>query len=377
MVIGPVGPIRWYFRRVQARRRGRYDGAQGVPAPDEAAMFPPGEFRLKQTADRELQKLARRWSLRDGRLKGRYCAKLREVRLLKISLTELEYEQRRLKGAHDDNLNAISLEQKVRRTRRGPEHEWRMNPFGYAMFMCAVMVGEFPLNAIAFRLFGEAEILTYVMTLVLAVALVGSAHVVGILLSLERPSRLQLTLLAICVLAPLGAIGAIALVRQAYVSSLGREGISPGAVTAAFVLINLLIYAIATVLSYLTHDPIAQQIRATATPLQRVKRELKRVQRRQQKLEIRLQYMVASRQKSLQAVMHEAEMLRNEFEELLQEYRMANLEGRTEKTMPPIFKAHPEFSLPLTVQVLDWYCPEVPDLVSTSHVLTSTRPETL
>ncbi|MGH2437759.1 MAG: hypothetical protein ACRDFA_12315 [bacterium] len=376
-MIGPIGPIRWYFRRVQARRRGRYDGAQGVPTAEETTIFPPGEFRLKQTADRELQRLARSWSLRDGRLKGHYCAKLREVRLLKIALTESEYELRRLKGAHDDNLNAIGLEQKVRRTRRGPEHEWRMNPIGYGLFMFAVILGEFPLNAIAFRLFGEAEVLTYVMTLVLAVSLVGSAHVLGILLTLERPSRLQLALLAITVLAPMGAIGAIAVVREAYVESLGREGISPAAVTVAFVLINLLIYAIAAVLSYLTHDPIAQQIRTTETPLKQVKRQLKRLQRRQQKLEIRLQYMVASRQKSLQAVMHEGQMLRNEFEELLQEYRMANVEGRKEKTMPPIFKDHPEFSLPLTVQVLDWYCPEVPDLVSTSHVLTTARPETL
>lgn len=323
-----IGPIRWYFRRVQARRRGRYDGAQGVPASDEAGNFPPGEFRLKQTADRELEHLARRWSLRDGRLKGRYCALLREVRQRKIALTQMEFEVERLKTAHDDNLHTINVERKARLTMRGPGHEWRMNPLGYMMFMLAVLIGEFPLNAIAFRLFGEAEILTYVMTLVLAVSLVGSAHVLGILLSLEKPNRVQMSLLAICVLAPLGSISAIALVRQAYVTGLGREGISPAAVTAAFVLINLLIYAIATVLSYLTHDPIVQQIRLTETPLLRLQRRLTRMQRRKEQLEIRLQYMVASRQKALQAVAHQGHVIRNEFEELIQEYRMGNLEAK-------------------------------------------------
>ncbi len=367
------GPILWYFRRVQARRRGRYDGAQGVPAPDEVDTFPPGEFRLKQTADRELEWLARRWSHIDKRLKGRYCALLREVRLLKISLTEVEFDYRRLKAAHDDNVNIVNQERKARRTKRGPEHEWRMNPLTYGMFMLAVLVGEFPLNAIAFRLFGEAEILTYVMTLVLAVALIGSAHVLGIFLSLERPSRVQIALLAVCVVAPLGAISAIALVREAYVMELGRQIMSPRAVTFVFVLINLLIYAIATVLSYLTHDPVVRQIRMTETPLQLVKRQLTRMQRRKEKLEIRLQYLVAWRQKSLQAMTHTAQIVKSEFEELIQEYRMGNLEARAEKTVPAVFKSSPEFSFPASLQVLDWYCPEVPDLVETSRVMTSSK----
>lgn len=368
-----LGPIRWYFRRVQARRRGRYDGRQGVPAPEESTVFPPGEFRLKQTADREFEKLARRWSQRDMRLKGRYCARLREVRMLKIAISEGEYELRRLQDAHEENVNTIALERKVRQAKHGRDHDWKMSPVAYGLFMGAVLVGEFPLNAIAFRLFGEAELLTYVMTLVLAASLVGSAHVLGILLSLERPTRVQLGLLALCIIAPLGAILAIAVVRQAYVSALGHQGLSPGAVSAAFVLINLLIYTMATVLSYLTHDPVAGQLRATEIPLRRFKRRMARLQRRREKLEIALQYLVAARQKALQAVMHEAQIFKNEFEELIQEYRMGNLEGRTEKVVPPIFAQHPEFTLPLTIQVLDWYCPEVPDLVSTSQVLTSSR----
>ncbi|TMI75632.1 MAG: hypothetical protein E6H05_06200 [Bacillati bacterium ANGP1] len=366
-----IRDIIWYFQRIQARRRGRYDGAQGVPVPDEASTFPAGEFRLKRMTDRALEELARHWAHIDRRLKGRYCGMLREVRLLKISLTETEFEFRRLKVVHEDNMNAINQDRKVKRTKWGPDHEWRMNPLGYLMFMLAILIGEFPLNAIAFRLFGEAEVLTYVMTLVLAVSLVGSAHVLGIFLSLEKPSKVQLLLLAVCVVAPLGAIFAIALVREAYVIELGHSGMSPRAVTATFILINLLIYSIATVLSYLTHDPMARQVRLTEAPLRQVKRQLARMQRRKEKLEIRLQYLVAWRQKTLQAVMHEAHIITNAFEELIQEYRMSNLEARKEKTVPAIFKDHPEFSLPVAIQVLDWYCPEVPDLVATSRVMTS------
>src|SRR5947209_19931113 len=99
-------------------------------------------------------------------------------------------------------MNGINQDRKVKRTKWGPEHEWRMNPLGYLMFMMAILIGEFPLNAIAFRRFGEAEVLTYVMTLVLAVSLGGSATVLGIILLLDRPSKLQLLLLSVCVVAP-------------------------------------------------------------------------------------------------------------------------------------------------------------------------------
>ena len=275
-----IRDIMWYLQRVQARRRGRYDGAQGVPILDESSTFPPGEFRLKQMTDRALEELARHWAHIDRRLKGRYCGMLRELRLLKISLTETEFELRRFKVTHDDNMNGINQDRKVKRTKWGPEHEWRLNPLGYLMFMLAILIGEFPLNAIAFRLFGEAEVLTYVMTLVLAVSLVGCAHVLGIFLSLEKPTIVQRVLLAVCIVAPLGAIFAIALVREAYVIELGHTGLSPRAVTATFILINLLIYSIATVLSYLTHDPVIQQVRLTEAPLRQVKRQLARMQRR-------------------------------------------------------------------------------------------------
>src|SRR3989475_12159872 len=136
-----IRDIIWYLQRIQARRRGRYDGAQGVPVPDEASTFPAGEFRLKRMTDRALEELARHWAHIDRRLKGRYCGMLREVRLLKISLTETEFEFRRLKVVHEDNMNAINQDRKVKRTKWGPDHERRLNALGCFVFMRASLVG--------------------------------------------------------------------------------------------------------------------------------------------------------------------------------------------------------------------------------------------
>src|SRR5438034_6292200 len=104
-----IRDIMWYLQRVQARRRGRYDGAQGVPILEEASTFPAGEFRLKQMTDRALEELARHWAHIDRRLKGRYCGMLRELRLLKVSLTETEFELRRFRSEeHTSELQSHS-----------------------------------------------------------------------------------------------------------------------------------------------------------------------------------------------------------------------------------------------------------------------------
>jgi hypothetical protein len=58
----------------------------------------------------------------------------------------------------------------------------------YVAAIVAIMLAEFPLNAIAFRLFGEAEVLTWVMTAGLAVMLVVCAHGLGTFLRLEQPT---------------------------------------------------------------------------------------------------------------------------------------------------------------------------------------------
>jgi len=49
------------------------------------------------------------------------------------------------------------------------------------------VIGEIPLNAFAFRLFHEPDVLTYAMTVTVAVGLVLLAHGLGLFLS--RPER--------------------------------------------------------------------------------------------------------------------------------------------------------------------------------------------
>ena len=82
----------------------------------------------------------------------------------------------------------------------------------------AIVIAEFPLNAIAFRLFGEAEVLTWVMTASLAVTLVLCAHGLGTFLRLQHPTMAERRWICVLIALPVLAIVAIAVIRARYLS---------------------------------------------------------------------------------------------------------------------------------------------------------------
>ena len=131
-----------------------------------------------------------------------------------------------------------------------------IGPLPYWMIVGFVVLGEVPLNAFAFKLFGEADLLSYIMTLSVALVLIACAHGLGIFLSRDQSSPVERLLTWILVLIPALAILVIATVRNQYLSLDGdAAGLSPLQGTLAFAIINILIYTGAVVLSYLRHDP--------------------------------------------------------------------------------------------------------------------------
>ena len=135
----------------------------------------------------------------------------------------------------------------------------RISPRVYAAAIIAILLAEFPLNAIAFRLFGEAEILTWVMTAGLAVMLVVCAHGLGTFLRLEQPTMAERRWVWILIAVPVLALVGIALIRARYLSMeaavTGLNVLGPVVGSLVFLVINLLIYTGATMLSYLAHAP--------------------------------------------------------------------------------------------------------------------------
>jgi hypothetical protein len=242
------------FRRLRdqlrAARDGRRDGLRGIPV--HGSMTPPALVRIAQRAAEELAQLSRVLIVDEVRQRETYASSERERRT-----------------ADDDaDVAAIAVADAVRRAEAMTERRDASTPTQavprvsrgvYLLGIVAILIAEFPLNAIAFRLFGEAEVLTWVMTASLAVTLVLCAHGLGTFLRQAHPSMAERRWIVVLVALPILAIAAIAVIRARYLSYeaelTGFDALGPMVGSAIFLVINMLVYTGATMLSYLAHAP--------------------------------------------------------------------------------------------------------------------------
>lgn len=94
----------------------------------------------------------------------------------------------------------------------------RIGRVSYSVLIAAILLAEFPLNAIAFRLFGESEVLTWVMTAGLAATLILCAHGLGAFLLVPHPTMADRRWVIVLLVLPTLAIVGVAIIRERYLS---------------------------------------------------------------------------------------------------------------------------------------------------------------
>ena len=130
----------------------------------------------------------------------------------------------------------------------------------YYVLMFLFVLGEIPMNSLAFSVFGESQIFTWIMALGVAVAIPWIAHAVGILIKRGSvPWWKNAIGVAALLLLTIGGLVAIGYVRVKYLTDLSQAGAvgnigSSVFVGYAFVGLNLVILAAATLCSYFAHD---------------------------------------------------------------------------------------------------------------------------
>ena len=130
----------------------------------------------------------------------------------------------------------------------------------YYVLMFLFVLGEIPMNSLAFSVFGESQIFTWIMALGVAVAIPWIAHAVGILIKRGSVPWWKNTIgVAALLLLTIGGLVAIGYVRVKYLTDLSQAGAvgsigSSVFVGYAFVGLNLVILAAATLCSYFAHD---------------------------------------------------------------------------------------------------------------------------
>lgn len=130
-----------------------------------------------------------------------------------------------------------------------------INPWVYYLLLILIFVGEIPLNAIVFRLFGEAEVLNFAVAFGLGVLLVGVAHLVGVKLKyLERTPQDWGMIFAALAFVMVILIPLIGFLRHFYLTRVEGEEANR-MVTYAFIMIQYVIFWGAVLIAYAHHYP--------------------------------------------------------------------------------------------------------------------------
>jgi hypothetical protein len=220
---------------------GQKDGERNIP---EMGSYTPAPFEqaLISNGEQTVQQIYKAASMR--------IAKLRPV---------VEAYQRQLDEV-ERRIRPVAEGYRVRTADLGRDATIVFPPVLHWALIAFLVVGEFPLNTVVFRLFGEAEYLTYVMASTLAIIIPLIGVFIGVHVRHAIPKRVGNMLIGILTPVVVGAtLYAVSLLRNTYIASQfsGSGQINPEGNQMAYALfaLNALVFFGATVASYFAHDP--------------------------------------------------------------------------------------------------------------------------
>lgn len=329
-----MGFLRRWWMIFKARFHGRRDGRLFMPKAEETNS-PPEVWKLKQHGDSWIRAIAEAWAATEARLVGERAAIAKSIAAVEANEAQRRLELEELKKQHHAR-DARLTQKKNEEEGRSVDDRWRISSWFYWPAIMLVFAGEFPLNAVAFNLFGDNRWATYAMTAGLASVLVFCAHSFGVLSRLKTLSDRDFAVTIVVGAMPVAVIFAIGIVREKYLQALGSfgEGLAIlGSVTgvAIFVTMNLMIYVGAFVLSYLHHDPdgelidrLAREVRRARGKVNRKQRRIDRLQNRERWLESKIDLWEAGREQAIRTAVLQAKRHKDIFEAAMEAYWGSN-----------------------------------------------------
>jgi hypothetical protein len=252
------------YSKSQVRKNAIVDAKNNLPGRDDE-NFSQFEQECMAMANTEARQVMARYEPKLEVLNGRHQPLLKE------------YE--RVSKDYDAHTKKIE--------RSEPNVELSRGKYYVLMFL--FVFAEIPMNTLAFSVFGESQIFTWIMAVGVAVAIPWIAHAVGILLKRGSvpwwKSGLSVGLLLLLTVAGLLAIG---YVRVLYLGDLSEAGAvasfsNSKFMGAAFVGLNLVILAAATLCSYFAHDedPLLQHLHLKTN---RINKKMRKIEAKHNKI---------------------------------------------------------------------------------------------
>ncbi len=326
--IGPEEPSTPFTdERIQAE--GQKDGERNIP---EMGSYMPAPFEqvLIAHGEQEVQGIYKQASIRIAKFQPVFQKFVRR-------LEDIEHR-----------IQPIAEGYKARSQELGRDVTI---PFPSALHWALIIflgIGEFPLNTVVFRLFGEPEYLTYVMASTLAIMIPLIGVFIGIHLRHALPRLAGNILIGLLTPMAVGAaLFAVSLLRNTYISSQFSAGATavPGQGNLAWALfaLNTLVFFGALTASYFAHDPDEK--------LDRFHKSLISLDRKRNAIRTKLFQIGPKINGEIQAAKSQVEQVRALTNQRVALYRQTNI--RCRRLLPPYsFRRNPEFPK------LEWW-PEV------------------
>ena len=208
----------------------------------------------------------------------------------------------------------------------------------YYALMFLFVLGEIPMNSLAFAVFGENQIFTWIMAVGVAVAIPWIAHSMGILLKRwSSPWWKHGIGVGALLLLTIGGLVAIGYVRVQYLADLSQVGAVRGLgnsslIGAAFVGLNLVILAAATLCSYFAHD--------TDPMLEHLHRRTNQLDKATRGIEAKYKKILTKQQQKLHRIQQRTQ-------EIIYYYRKINQRARPDHEKPQSFDRDHELGVEL------------------------------
>jgi hypothetical protein len=337
------------YSRWRAKREGRLDGEVGT----DHVLY---ESRLLNFGEQEAGRIAQEWEGLDKGLKGEYCTARARWRAA----------QEELETAKQDRETASKDHEEARKKEEPILGRHSLKTWIYIPLMIILGLAEFPLNAIAFRTAGEPELMTYMMTLSLALVLPLSAHFLGVFLRHAALTKREYALTGLAILIPLAAIAGVAYVRDKYIEEaqkvLGIQ-LDPTTVVLIFVAINLLIFLVGVLASYFAHDPqVVEQSKRLKETFKRLRQACARLAGTRKvfsQAEQRYHAITAMRQNAFDEKKHQVGEINDIVQELIAVYRHRYARTARLAQQTAAFGLMPKIEIPEAFHQLDWECAQV------------------
>lgn len=323
----------------------------------------PAEFEkeYKECGETIIRGFSSDWEETDSKLKPKFCRALKNYMHLKDQYKKESTEAIEAKAQFDEaakkfyELQAPDLDIK-----------WKL------FWLILIGIFEFPLNGLIFSIFGVQRIETYIIAGAMCIVIPLAAHLLGKSLHQENKSVMDKLFIWLIPLVFLLMLFVIAYLRAKYFEAMLSQNIigisiTPQMATIMFLVINIAIFTVATIVSYEGSHP--HHTLYTTRRLM-MKEALKILSKESEEAEEFAQQL-ASAQKELEETRgYREKRWRWYYEKANEEkekvdfgiaiYRKANMEARMASAVPECFKnASLEAVIPPNLLTLDWNCSDI------------------